>query len=197
MSDDSSTERRDLGVIELHGDVAVESGEAPPRPAESDHRPAPRRRILALVAAVVVVAVLATLWFVRSRPDDATGSAAPAVTSSGVAKELQLGATYVATGTAEPGAVPSCDPAAASWRSGADGSVVTTVVVPGPKVVAVVAIDAAHPERPNASHASVTIAAGKTSASVTVAAPQGGVGRVQVGIQGAEGVQQCTAPRAS
>ena len=186
-------------MIEYHGEVAVEPETAHVNPTSTEHRSAPRGRVLtAVVAAVVVVvavAVLATLWSVRSRRDDA-GAAAPTVTSAGVAKELQPGATYIATGGAEPGAVPSCDPAAASWKAGPGGSVVTTVVLPGPKVVAVVAIDAAHPERPNTSHASVAIPAGKSGASVSVAAPPGGIGRVQVGIQGAEGVQQCTAPRA-
>ncbi len=161
----------------------------------SGEQPRRRRIVAGGAAALVLLLVAVGFWSTRSGPG-ATLPAAPTVAGAAPpARSLQTGATYVATRRTSAGGIPDCAPSAATWRSGPNGSVVADVVVSGPKQVSVVVLDEKHPERPNTSHASVSIGVGKAGATVTVPVPPGGIDRVQVGIQGDQGIQQCIASR--
>jgi hypothetical protein len=149
------------------------------------------------MAVLVVLLGAAGLWWSRSGQSPAQQASRPEASTPPPAQALQTGAAYVATTKAVGDAVPGCAPAAATCKIGANGAVVTSIAVAGPKQVSVVVFDKAHPERPNTSHAAVSVKAGTASATVTVPAPPGGIDRVQVGIQGDQGTQRCIAKRAS
>jgi hypothetical protein len=147
------------------------------------------------MAALVVLLVAAGLWWSRSGPSPVQQASRPEASKPPPAQALQPGASYIATTKAVGDAVPGCAPAAATWKVGANGAVVTSIAVAGPKQVSVVVFDKAHPERPNRSHAAVSVKAGAARATVTVPAPPGGIDRVLVGILGDQGTQQCIAKR--
>jgi hypothetical protein len=149
------------------------------------------------LAVLVVLLVSAGLWWSRSGPGPVQQASRPEASTPPPAQALQTGAAYVATTKAVGDAVPGCSPAAATWKIGANGAVVTSIAVAGPKQISVVVFDKAHPERPNTSHAAVSVKAGADRTTVTVPAPAGGIARVQVGIQGDQGTQRCIAKRAA
>jgi hypothetical protein len=195
VSDETPTADGDIGVDELLD--GTDSADVHDLDSAGATSQAPSRRgVLRLVLAVAGILVLVLLggyWITRSTPE-AAPAASPGAGATATSKIFQTGAAYVPTTAAASGdALPRCAASAATWRAGADGSVVTTVAVAGPKLVAIVVVDKAHPERPNTSHGSVLVKAGQKSGKVAVPAPVGGIGRVQVGIQGDQGIQQCTA----
>jgi hypothetical protein len=141
------------------------------------------------------VAATGAVLAVRSASHDDPPPGRSALVQASTAGPVRLGAHYVAA--EHPGAgqaIELCSLAAASWTQ-SGGTVVVAVRVSGPVLVAASAIDRVHPERPSTSHDAVTVPMGRASLVLKLPAPSGGVDRVQLGIRGDEGIQQCAVQR--
>jgi hypothetical protein len=151
---------------------------------------------LASLGLLVIVGL--GFWLLRPHTDQAPTSPSVAASNSPSAPNpYQTGATYIAMTATTTEGLPTCATEAASWRLAGTNQLVATVVVDGPKLVVVKAIDKTHPERPNTTMKFRQTKAGENTSTFTIPLPAGGLGRVQVGIQGDSGIQSCDAPQAA
>jgi len=200
------------GPLESPPSTAPITFDVPPSPTQAEHageaQPGGRRLkmeepesvrgrfvlVLSAVAGLIALAGLG-LWIALGRAsEDAEANPAPVSAPSGTIeatpREYQSGAVYIAAAPSSIAGLPTCDAAAASWKKLADGRLVVMVVVDGPKTIVVTALRKVNPQLPNTSQ-SAEVVAGEKKKSVAIQPPPGGVERVQLAIQGSQGVQRC------